>query len=75
MVTGEGVATHERHLGEKVFEIRGNSGGIFWGWNLGFWRVWAGAEWREDSEAVNESFWDAPGVEIEAKQDLEAWRV
>ena len=29
-----------------------------------------GGEWREDSEAVNESFWDAPGVEIEAKQDL-----
>ena len=25
---------------------------------------------REDSEAVNESFWDAPGVEIEAKQVL-----
>ena len=30
----------------------------------------AGAEWREESEAVNESFWDATGVEIEAKQDL-----
>ena len=23
-----------------------------------------GGEWREASEAVNESFWDAPGVEI-----------
>ena len=25
---------------------------------------------REESEAVNESFWDATGVEIEAKQVL-----
>ena len=29
-----------------------------------------GAEWRADSEAVNESFWDATGVEVEAKQDF-----
>ena len=26
---------------------------------------------REDSEAVNESFWDAPGVEIEAGKILD----
>ena len=25
---------------------------------------------REESEAVNESFWDAPGVEIEACADF-----
>ena len=25
-------------------------------------------EWREDSNVLNESFWDALGVEIEAKQ-------
>ena len=37
-------------------------------WGSGGWP--AGGELREDSEAVNESFWDAPGVEIEAKQDL-----
>ena len=53
----------------------GNSGGFFFEWNLGFWRVYAGVEWREDSEAVNESFWDAPGVEIGAKRDLEFWAV
>ena len=35
----------------------------------GHWRLQGGGEWREDSEAVNESFWDAPGVEIEAKLD------
>ena len=35
---------------------------------MGFWRVQAGAELREESEAVNESFRDATGVEIEAKQ-------
>ena len=29
-----------------------------------------GGEWREDSEAVNESFWEAPDVEIEAGQDF-----
>ena len=40
------------------------------GGSLGFWRVHAGAELREESEAVNESFWDATGVEIEAKQVL-----
>ena len=33
-----------------------------------------GAEWREGSEAVNESFWDAIGVEIEAnKIDFGFW--
>ena len=47
--------------------------GFFVGGNLVFWRVWRGGEWREDSETVNESFWDAPGVEIEAKQDLGFW--
>ena len=41
--------------------------------SLGFWRVQAGAELRQDSEAVNESFWDAPGVEIGAKQDFGFW--
>ena len=30
-----------------------------------------GGEWREDSEAVIESFWDAHGVEIEVKQSLD----
>ena len=30
---------------------------------------------REESEAVNESFWDATGVEIEAKQVLGKMRV
>ena len=43
--------------------------------SLGFWRVQAGAELREESEAVNESFWDATGVEIEAKQVLGKMRV
>ena len=28
---------------------------------------------REESEAVNESFWDTTGVEIEAKQVLGFW--
>ena len=37
-------------------------------WGSGGWP--AGAELREESEAVNESFWDATGVEIEAKQVL-----
>ena len=45
--------------------------GIFGEGNLGFWRGQGGGEWREDSEAVNESFWDAPGVEIEARQVFE----
>ena len=40
---------------------------------MGLWRGQAGAERREDSDAVNESFWDAPGVEIEAKQDFGFW--
>ena len=35
-------------------------------WRSGGWP--AGAELREESEAGNESFWDATGVEIEAKQ-------
>ena len=47
----------------------------FFEWSLGFWRVQAGAELREESEAVNESFWDATGVEIEAKQVLGKMRV
>ena len=50
-----------------------NSDGIFGEANFGFWRVEGGGEWREDSEAVNESFWDAPGVEIGAKQDFGFW--
>ena len=44
--------------------------GFVFEWSLTFWRVQAGAELREESEAVNESFWDATGVEIEAKQVL-----
>ena len=42
-------------------------------WGSGGWP--AGAELREESEAVNESFWDATGVEIEAKQVLGKMRV
>ena len=49
--------------------------GVLFEGSLGFWRVQAGAELREESEAVNESFWDAPGVEIEAKQDFGFWAV
>ena len=32
-----------------------------------------GAELRQESDVVNESFWDAPGVEIGAKQVSEFW--
>ena len=40
---------------------------------LGVLEGLGGWELREDSEAVNESLWDAPGVEIEAKQDFGFW--
>ena len=53
-----------------MLEMRVISIGILFEGSLTFWRVQAGADLREESEAVNESFWDAPGVEIEAKQDL-----
>ena len=38
--------------------------------SLMLWRAYAGREYRQDSEAVDESFWDGQGVEIEAKQFL-----
>ena len=61
---------------DSIIWVRGRkSDGIFFGGSLTFWRVQAGAELREESEAVNESFWDATGVEIEAKQVLGKMRV
>ena len=51
---GSGVEIRMEFLGSRI---------------CGSGRVRGGGEWREDSEAVNESFWDAPGVEIGVGQD------
>ena len=59
-----------KELAKKSRVTTTNSDGSFFGASLGFWGVQAGADLREESEAVNESLWDAPGVEIKAKQDL-----
>ena len=58
-------------IADSIMEAPGvNSEVIFLGWNLGLWRVQAGREHLQDSDGVNESFWDGHGVEIEARQFL-----
>ena len=48
-------------------EIGGVFGGVLGGVFWGLWRVQMDRELLQDSDGVNDSFWDGLGVEFEAR--------